>query len=213
MKVKMKTIEMRVEDVRSAYGSYAHLYDRIFGAVFEAGRLETMALLDLPADRRTDVLEVGVGTGLSLAKYPAAAHVTGVDLSADMLSHARLRTVPATVSLHEMNAQKLEFPDNHFDASVACYVATVAPDPEAVVREMFRVTKPGGRIIFVNHFSIKGSWTEWAENLLQPLSRRLGWQPLFYWNQFEPMLPVKPLEIRKCGWGKYWTLVSLRKPE
>ena len=211
----MKSIEMRVEDVRNAYGSYAHLYDRIFGAVFEGGRLEVMKILDLKAGDTPHVLEVGVGTGLSLAKYPSTAEVTGVDLSTDMLKHAHPKAVaaPAKVNLHEMNAQHLEFPDESFDAAVACYVATVAPDPGAVVRDMFRVTKPGGRILFVNHFSIKGSWTEWAENLLQPLSRRLGWQPLYYWDQFEPLLPVKPEEIRKCGWFKYWTLVSLRKPE
>ena len=211
----MKSIEMRVEDVRNAYGSYAHLYDRIFGPVFEGGRLEVMKVLDLKAGDTPHVLEVGVGTGLSLAKYPQTAEVTGVDLSTAMLKQARPKAVaaPAKVNLHEMNAQQLEFADSSFDASVACYVATVAPDPGAVVREMFRVTKPGGRILFVNHFSIKGSWTEWAENLLQPLSRRLGWQPLYYWEQFEPLLPVKPEEIRKCGWFKYWTLVSLRKPE
>lgn len=208
-------IEMSVEDVRNAYGSYARFYDRVFGLVFEGGRLAVMKALNLKAGDKAHVLEVGVGTGLSLAKYPATAEVTGVDLSSDMLerAHAKAAAAPAKVNLHEMNAQHLEFPSESFDAAVACYVATVAPDPGAVVREMFRVTKPGGRIIFVNHFSHKGSWTEWAENLLQPLSRRLGWQPAYYWDQFEPLLPVGPEEIRQCGWFGYWTLVSLRKPD
>lgn len=95
------------------------------------------------------VLEVGVGTGKNLAYYPVGCEVTGIDLSPGMLAKAgeRLKKEKITVTLLEMDAQNLDFPDEYFDTVVATCVFCSVPDPVKGLQEIKRVCKEHGKII------------------------------------------------------------------
>ena len=82
-------------------------------------------------------------------------------------------------ALLEMDAQATEFPDGQFDIAVAMFVASVVPDPRALVAELRRVVRPGGKILFVNHFAQESGPVWWVERALAPASSVLGWHPDF----------------------------------
>lgn len=130
-----------------------------------------------------DVLEVGVGTGLALPHYNKDKRITGIDLSVDMLRQARRRVaregLHTVQALHEMDAEATDFPDNSFDTAVAMFVASVVPNPRLLLAEMRRVVKPGGNILFVNHFAAPRGPRWWVERAMAPASRALGWHPDF----------------------------------
>lgn len=169
------------EAILNAYRRWAGVYDTSFGMISTLARRRAVALVNrLPGER---VLEVGVGTGLALPLYAADKRVTGIDLSADMLARARRRVAArgiATVeALIEMDAEAMAFPDHSFDIAAAMFVASVVPHPRRLLGEMRRVVRPGGKILFINHFAAEGGprwWLEWA---LAPASRALGWHPDF----------------------------------
>jgi phosphatidylethanolamine/phosphatidyl-N-methylethanolamine N-methyltransferase len=175
---------MDVDSVRHAYRRWAPVYDFTFGVVAEAGRKHAVRIIN---QRKGRVLEVGVGTGLSLPSYGRHLTITGIDLSPEMLAKAqdkvdqkKLRNVAA---LHEMDAGALAFPDESFDTVVAMYVMTVVPHPERVMRELERVCAPGGEVILVNHFSQKEGMRGWLERKLAPFADYLGWRPVFGLDQ------------------------------
>jgi phosphatidylethanolamine/phosphatidyl-N-methylethanolamine N-methyltransferase len=130
------------------------------------------------------VLEVGVGTGLALPLYTAAKRVIGIDLSGDMLKKARERVVSLGLrnveGLLEMDAQATSFEAGQFDIAVAMFVASVVPDPHALVNELRRVVRPGGKIIFVNHFAQDRGFVARIERAMAPASAKLGWHPDFH---------------------------------
>jgi phosphatidylethanolamine/phosphatidyl-N-methylethanolamine N-methyltransferase len=129
------------------------------------------------------VLEVGVGTGLSLPAYASHLEIVGVDLSPEMLEKARERVAQEgltnVAALLEMDAGALSFEDASFDTVVAMYVMTVVPDPEKVMRELSRVCRPGGDVILVNHFSSEEGMRGWVERRMAPFADMLGWRPVF----------------------------------
>lgn len=166
--------------VKSAYRRWAPVYDHTFGRVAAEGRKHAVELIN---KREGRVLEVGVGTGLSLPAYAPHLEIVGIDLSPEMLEKARERVAEERLGqvtgLHEMDASDLQFPDNSFDTVVAMYVMTVVPDPEMVMRELARVAKPGGEIMLVNHFSQEEGVRGWVERRMAPFADRLGWRPVF----------------------------------
>jgi len=135
------------------YSFYSPFYDLIFGKVLEAGRRQAFKYLD-PSGRRK-VLEVGIGTGLTLRHYPKSCHIVGIDISARMIDRARERVARLgnghTIDLEVMDACHMTFADNSFDAVISPYVITTVGDPLQFCREILRVCKPGGQIIIVNH--------------------------------------------------------------
>jgi phosphatidylethanolamine/phosphatidyl-N-methylethanolamine N-methyltransferase len=169
------------DSVRAAYARWAGIYDAVFGGVSSFGRRRAVAEVNrLPGAR---VLEVGVGTGLALPHYLPEKRITGIDLSAEMLDRANervarlgLRNVDA---LHVMDAEAMSFADAGFDIAVAMFVASVVPSPHRLLAEMRRVVRPGGWILFVNHFAAERGPRWWAERALAPASRALGWHPDF----------------------------------
>ncbi|MGI9378742.1 MAG: class I SAM-dependent methyltransferase [Methyloligellaceae bacterium] len=167
-------------DVKNAYRRWAPVYDFTFGKIADAGRLHTVKIINR---RKGSLLEVGVGTGLSLPKYGDHLQITGIDLSAEMLDKARVRQSKKGLTnidgLYEMDAGALEFPDDTFDTVVAMYVLTVVPNPERVMRELERVCAPGGEVILVNHFSQDEGARGWIERKMAPLAATLGWRPVF----------------------------------
>ncbi len=166
--------------VKVAYRRWAPVYDSTFGLVATEGRQHAVELIN---QRQGRVLEVGVGTGLSLPKYAEHLDIVGIDLSPEMLDKAHQRVAEenlANVSgLYEMDAGELDFEDNSFDTVVAMYVMTVVPDPEKVMRELARVTKPGGQVLLVNHFSQTEGVRGWVERRMAPLAEHIGWRPVF----------------------------------
>ena len=142
--------------VRAAYRRWAAIYDAAFGGVSAWGRRRAVAEANRLPGR--SVLEVGVGTGLALPHYRPDKRITGIDLSAEMLQRARAaraaRGACATsTALLEMDAEATGFPAASFDIAVAMFVASVVPDPRRLLAEMRRVVRPGGHILFVNHFA------------------------------------------------------------
>jgi phosphatidylethanolamine/phosphatidyl-N-methylethanolamine N-methyltransferase len=166
--------------VREAYRRWAPVYDFTFGQVADAGRKHAVEIINR---RRGTVLEVGVGTGLSLPAYGSHLQITGIDLSPDMLEKAQQRVTRGglehVAALHEMNAEDLAFTDEQFETVVAMYVMTVVPDPEQVMHELVRVCAPGGEVVLVNHFSQEEGMRGWIEQRMEPLARTLGWHPVF----------------------------------
>lgn len=170
--------------VAKAYARWAPIYDRVFGPVFDEGRKSTIAIADAIGGR---VLDVGIGTGLSLSDYSPTTKICGVDISEPMLRKAqeRVRTynLKNVETLSVMDAKHLAFADNSFDAVVAQYVITAVPDPEATLDDFIRVLKPGGELILVNHIGAESGPRRMFELAFAPVARRLGWRPEFPWER------------------------------
>lgn len=166
--------------VLDAYRRWAPVYDYTFGLVAREGRRHAVEVLN---EGRGRVLEVGVGTGLSLPDYEEHLEIVGIDLSPEMLEKARERVATGgldhVTGLHEMDAGDLKFPDASFDTVAAMFVMTVVPEPEAVMRELARVTKPGGEVMLVNHFSQREGMRGWVERRMAPFADKIGWRSVF----------------------------------
>ena len=170
------------EGVAKAYERWAPVYDLVFGKVFDHGRQSTIAEADRIGGR---ILDVGVGTGLSLSDYSRNVKLCGVDISEPMLRKAQSRVralgLANVETLAVMDAKNLAFADSSFDAVVAQYVITAVPDPEATLDDFIRVLKPGGELILVNHIGAESGPRRAFELAFAPLARRLGWRPEFPW--------------------------------
>ena len=166
--------------ISNAYARWAPIYDLVFGAVFDRGRRAAIAAAERIGGR---ILEVGVGTGISLPDYARGSRLVGVDLSEPMLRKARARVAAHALSnvelLAVMDAERLALPDESFDVVVAQYVITAVPHPEATLDEFARLVRPGGEIVLVNHIGAESGPRALFEQWFAPLARRLGWRPEF----------------------------------
>jgi len=159
------------------YSELSPLYDFIFRRIFHPRIARVVASLGIPPGAR--VLELGVGTGLSISAYPQHCRVVGVDLAREMLVRAgakALREQYDHVALLQMDALRLGFGDASFDYVTAFHVASVVPDPAQMLREAQRVCKPGGTIVIINHFRGDSDVPRRLARLIDPVTRRLGWR-------------------------------------
>ena len=203
---------MQIEAVKAAYRRYARIYDTVFGPVLQPGRKAVLEALKLkPGDR---VLEVGVGTGLSLQLYPRDVRITGIDVSREMLDKARARVARRKLenveALLEMDAERMDFPDASFDKVVAMYVVSVVErGRRKLLEELHRVCRPDGEIFIVNHFHsdnriLGGSRRRW------PGSRRARIPPDFDLREVLPgghrtaRCRASICSGRSCGCGTGW---------
>jgi len=197
-----------IDAIRKSYRRYARVYDFYFGAVFEPGR---RAVINRMHCRLGDqILEVGVGTGLSLPLYPDHVFLTGIDLSVEMLAYAHSRVERdglTHVDLFEMDAEQMSFADNSFDKVVAMYVASVVPHPDRLVEEMRRVCKPGGELFIVNHFHSNHPVVARLEKMIAPLSRMLGFRPDFSLDKFLQDTGLEVVDKSQVNLLGYWTLL------
>ncbi len=186
---------MEIEAVQTSYARWAPVYDRTFGAITNVGRRRAVAYLNTQSG---SVLEVGVGTGLSLQHYNPALQVTGFDFSAEMLAKAQDKVdrlqLDHVVALRQMDARELDFPDNAFDNVAAMHVLSVVPEPERVMAEIARVLKPGGRVVITNHFKRERGALAILERITAPLANTIGWHSDF---EIETVLKEPSLEIEE----------------
>jgi len=176
--------DINKESVARAYARWAPVYDAVFGKVFAPGRAAAITAAEAhcgPQGGR--ILEVGVGTGLSLPSYSSINRITGIDISKPMLRQAAERVAAHGLTnidaLAVMDAANLALPDASFDVVVAQFVITAVPDPEGTLDEFVRVLKPDGEIVLVNHIGAESGARWLFEQGFAPLARRLGWRPEF----------------------------------
>jgi phosphatidylethanolamine/phosphatidyl-N-methylethanolamine N-methyltransferase len=209
-----KVLQLDEGQVRDAYRRWAPVYDYTFGAVSTAGRRHAVEIINSGTGR---VLEVGVGTGLALPDYKKHLDIVGIDLAPEMLEKARERVKAEKLTnisgLHEMDASNLRFPDNTFDTTVAMYVITVVPDPQKVMLELARVTKPGGEVMLVNHFSQEEGVRGWVERQMAPFADLVGWHSVFDVSRVMVCSDLKLMDRKALRpWGIF-TMMRFRKDE
>jgi phosphatidylethanolamine/phosphatidyl-N-methylethanolamine N-methyltransferase len=174
------------------------MYDWIFGPALQAGRRQAMR--QLPTRPGSDILEIGIGTGLTTSLYPAGCRVTGIDVSESMLDRAATRIAArrSPVRLSRMDASRLAFADRNFDIVYAAHVVSAVDDPAAVVREMWRVCRPDGFVVLLNHFRSTGA-VAGLERLLARATRRAGFTTELNLPELLASAPLQVLSIRRVN--------------
>jgi phosphatidylethanolamine/phosphatidyl-N-methylethanolamine N-methyltransferase len=203
--------ELERDQVAEAYGRWAPVYDIVFGPVFSRGRRTAVEAAERIGGR---ILEVGVGTGLSLDQYARRNRIVGVDISEPMLDKARERVKRLRLgnveAISVMDAESLTFADASFDVVVAQYVVTAVPHPEQALDEFVRVVRPGGEIIITTRLGAEKGVRGTVEKWLMPVTSRLGWRTEFPWARYEHWAngaPVRLLERRALPpLGHFWLL-------
>jgi phosphatidylethanolamine/phosphatidyl-N-methylethanolamine N-methyltransferase len=210
----LSVISLETSFVEGVYEKMASVYDLFFGLPLHHGR--ATALRRMAIERDDQILEVGVGTGMSLLLYPRRCSVTAIDLSEGMLERARTRVQQynlRNVRLIQMDATKLKFPDNSFDIVFAPYFINCVPDPLAVTREMRRVCKHGGRLVFLNHFLSDRPITSKLERAIAPLTLHLGFKSDFDLPAFLAQTGLRASSIEKVNVPRIWSLVICQNAE
>jgi phosphatidylethanolamine/phosphatidyl-N-methylethanolamine N-methyltransferase len=198
--------------VERVYEKLAVVYDLTFGPTLHPGRIQAIHRMSVARGAR--ILEVGVGTGINATLYPADCEVVGIDFSASMLEKARerlLRKGIRNMRLLQMDAADLRFPDDTFDIVYAPYLISVVPDPIRVASEMRRVCRPGGQIIFLNHFRSSNPLLSRAERLISPLTVHIGFKADLDLPAFLAQADLQPVSIEKVNVPRIWSLVTCLK--
>jgi len=193
------------------YSEFSHLYDKIFSRFFCERITSVISSLNIPPGAK--VLEVGIGTGLSLAAYPSHCEVTGIDLAPEMLDRARQKAIEngwTHFHLLEMDALNLKFPDNSFDYVTSFHVISVVPDPVRMLREIHRVCQPGGTVVIINHFRTTKPVLGPLIGSLDPLTRRLGWRSSLRLSQAFDGVPLRIEKRYKTSPFSLFTVVHAR---
>ena len=202
-------MQLEIESVKTAYRRYAAVYDAVFGPVLQPGRKAVVQALGLrPGDR---VLEVGVGTGLSLPLYPRDVTITGIDVSREMLEKARRRVARQRLAnveaLLEMDAEQMSIADASYDKVVAMYVVPVVANPVRLLQELHRVCRPDGEIFLVNHVRSDNRFVAAFEKALAPLSDKIGFRPDF---ELRDMLSDLDQVTEVSRINFFWKVMRLR---
>jgi phosphatidylethanolamine/phosphatidyl-N-methylethanolamine N-methyltransferase len=186
-------ISMQTNSVAAAYDKWAPVYDLVFGGVFKNGRQRAIEAAERVGGR---ILEVGVGTGISLPKYANENRLVGVDISDAMLEKARERVRKLKLNhveaIEVMDAERLAFTDESFDVVVAQYVVTAVPNPEAALDEFARVLKPGGEIIITTRIGAESGLRGQIEKTLMPVTSKLGWRTEFPYARYQAWAARQP---------------------
>jgi len=184
------------QTIAQAYACWAPFYDLVFGAVFEQGRHAAIRAAERIGGR---ILEVGVGTGISLPHYARTSRIVGVDLSEPMLRKAQRRVAELGLRNVEglvlMDAERLAFPDASFDVIVAQHVITTVPHPEATLDELVRVLKPGGEIVLISRVGADVGLRRAVEQKFGALTRWLGWRLEFPWARYARWTQVSGMRL------------------
>jgi phosphatidylethanolamine/phosphatidyl-N-methylethanolamine N-methyltransferase len=201
------------DGVVRAYSRWASTYDATFGRVVGHYHWHIASFVKEIGARR--VIEIGVGTGLSLPHYPAGISVLGVDLCPRMLEKARRRqesgATKARIELQLVDGEHLPHESGAFDAVVLPFVISVTPDPKRLLAEAFRVLAAGGHVLIVNHFAgVRG--LRWLEKAFSPFANLAGFESNLDLTALLEGSPLQIVEIRRLRPIGFFTLVHLRKP-
>lgn len=199
--------------IEGFYSGLGPVYNFIYGKLlFNDGRRTAIQLLEIQDGHK--VLEVGVGTGLTLPMYPAYSRVVGIDLSDSMLKKAEELIAEYQLGSHtevrKMDATHLEFPDNHFDGVLGNLFISATSKPAEALLEMKRVCKPGGIIVLMNHFRSPNPVMGAVEKLIDPFTTNaVGFRAAL---EMEPLLKqvgLKAKDVRRVNLFGLWTAVSM----
>lgn len=212
----MNSASMTTTGVARAYDRWAPIYDIVFGPVFRQGRRTATQEAERVGGR---ILEVGVGTGISLPGYARSSRVTGIDISEAMLDKARERVRRKGLSNVEAiavgDAEALDFPDDSFDVVVAQYVVTAVADPERALDEFARVCRPGGEIIITTRVGAEKGMRGKIERSLMPITSRLGFRTEFPFARYADWAASRPdvtlIERRELPPLGHFSLVRIAK--
>ncbi|HLA50687.1 MAG TPA: methyltransferase domain-containing protein [Thermodesulfobacteriota bacterium] len=199
---------MELESIKKIYAGYSNVYDVIFKSFFYPRikhAIHSMGIM--PGDR---ILDVGVGTGLSLPLFPRHCKVVGIDLSSAMLKKARQKIKKLNlnhIELLEMDAMNLDFPDNAFDKVLISHVVSVVPDPFMAMSEVKRVCKKGGRIVIINHFKSKNKVMAGMEKIFNPVSKKIGWRSDLCLDEFIEKADLKVDKKYKLKKTDLWHVI------
>jgi phosphatidylethanolamine/phosphatidyl-N-methylethanolamine N-methyltransferase len=202
--------QISLNNVIDTYRFYAPLYDRVFGAAFEPGRRALGEAVS--ALRPASILEVGVGTGLILSRYPATSAITGIDVSREMLdiAHERAsRLENHNIRLAAMDAENMDFPDGSFDCVAIPYVLSVTPNPRKLVAEIRRVCKKDGTILILNHFSGSRFWW-FLERTVRSMADKIGFRSDFCYDEQILSHDWEIKSVRKVNFLGLSKLVEIR---
>ncbi len=208
----LSVIAVETDFVAGVYEKLASVYDFTFGPTLHPGRLQAIQRMGIHAGER--ILEVGVGTGINLALYPSGCAITGIDLSGPMLEKARERVIRKGVQgvrLLEMDAADMKFADGAFDIVYAPYLISVVPDPVRVANEMYRVCRPGGKIILLNHFRSPNPILSRIERMISPLTVHIGFRADLDLPGFLSQAGLKPVSVEKVNVPRIFSLVTCIK--
>lgn len=196
------------------YHGLSCVYDVVFSPLLTPGIHSTVRGLRIPPGAR--ILEVGVGTGISLSAYPEHAHVVAIDYSPRMLERASQlvrRRNWRHIELRQMNALDLEFPDSSFDYVMAFHILSVVPNSQQLLQEMSRVTKGGGTIAIINHLRTESRIGGKFLNLVDPITRRLGWQTKLSYSDVVGDAPLKVVRRFKSSPASPFTVIIARQTQ
>jgi phosphatidylethanolamine/phosphatidyl-N-methylethanolamine N-methyltransferase len=188
--------DMSREGVAKSYDRLAPIYDFVFGPVFRKGRAESIKLAEQAAGKGGRILEIGVGTGISLPYYSKDTRLVGADISEDMLEVARKRVeklgLTNVESIEVGDAENLRFEDNSFDVVMAQYVVSACPNPHKALDEFARVVKPGGEIVVATRQGAEKGLRKGIEKTLMPITTKLGWRTDFPFALFTDWAAANP---------------------
>jgi phosphatidylethanolamine/phosphatidyl-N-methylethanolamine N-methyltransferase len=213
------TQRYEAHQAEAAYSRWAPVYDLIFDLPFHPGRLAAARAAGGAAGPGGEILVIGVGTGLELPLLPTNVRVTGVDISAPMLRAAETRVerkrLAQVKSLRVMDAADLEFGDEAFDVALAPYVMSVVPQPERALDEAWRVLRPGGSLIVMNHFAAWKGARATVERRMETAAAWLGWHPNFPFAAIGDWVASRPdariVERSELPPMKLFTLITIKK--
>lgn len=206
---------MIVDNKARKYNILSSFYDRLF-FVLRPGHKKVGEYLAKEGCK--NILEVGIGTGLTLEHYPAACQITGIDMSQGMLEEAKekLGDFPhVAIHLEQMDAQNLKFEDNSFDCTYAPSLLTVVPDPEKLLEEMIRVTRPGGKLIIIAHFKENNLPSALFSKVMNPVTQllfgfRMDLEEVFF-KKFPQVKILKSEKVNPVGIYHLSHLIILEK--
>ncbi|WP_137681069.1 class I SAM-dependent methyltransferase [Aurantiacibacter suaedae] len=188
MASRAQRADLQTTSVTAAYDRWAPVYDMVFGKVFTEGRSDAIRAAEAALPEGGRVLEVGVGTGISLPHYQRSTRLVAVDLSDAMLDKARARKARLGLDnvedIQVMDAEAMRFEDNSFEVVMAQYIITSCPHPEAALDEFVRVAKPGGEIIITTRIGANVGLRGRIEKFLMPLTKRLGFRTEFPYARY-----------------------------